>query len=589
MATDPLKSLAPKSMPAAANNGLPSLSESDLADLSLRELLGVLLSSVGVAERKAYLERLLQDKPNGFYDRSLQLGTMPLDVRVPRTRSGDFRPASLPPLYQRGYSDETQTLLLSLLSSGRSLNAVKDALQKMGLSSSQQELEAVAAGLIEELDLRNRRPLDPDLLVLFLDGKYVEFRDQDRLRPACIYVVVGLRRDGRKQVLTCLPRPGRENLEDWKFVLRSLLERGLRRVLLLVQDDFFGLLPITQSWFTNTDVQLCTVHMQRNAKTHLSKADATEFQQRWRAIKSSWNLEVANQQFEQLCDRFAKNSPAFVVHIVPYFEKMLLPRIKPSHIVEFHTAMEAKKVGKKTRRNLHAILTKMFTYAHDLELIPSNPVKKGIAPKQDKIEKPALTEEQLYALFDAVPIRHKAFYMTLAFTGIRTGEALGLKWADVDFASHQLNIRRAIYRGGETTPKTSGSIRPRPMVDELYTALLNHKAMSAFTRPEDYVFASSSGRPMNPDTLREVLQSALEKLEIKFDQPRADGMHLLRHTSGSLVYRRTADVKLAQEWLGHSSPRITLDRYVHLMKDAQNLTAQAVFARPIAVPREQQN
>src|SRR5215471_12485575 len=171
------------------------------------------------------------------------------------------------------------------------------------------------------------------------------------------------------------------------------------------------------------------------------------------------------------------------VHIVPYFEKMLLPRIKPSHIVEFHTAMEAKKVGKKTRRNLHAILTKMFTYAHDLELIPSNPVKKGIAPKQNKIEKPALTEEQLYALFDAVPIRHKAFYMTLAFTGIRTGEALGLKWADVDFASHQLNIRRAIYRGGETTPITSGSIRPRPMVDELYTALLNHKAMSAFTRP----------------------------------------------------------------------------------------------------------
>src|SRR5215472_5600012 len=297
MATDPLKSLAPKSMPAAANNRLPSLSESDLADLSLRELLGVLLSSVGVAERKAYLEGLLPDKPNGFYDRSLQLGTMPLDVRVPRTRSGDFRPASLPPLYQRGYSDETQILLLSLLSSGRSLNAVKDALQKMGLSSSQQELEAVAAGWIEELDLRNRRPLDSDLLVLFLDGKYVEFRDQDRLRPACIYVVIGLRRDGRKQVLTCLPRAGRENLEDWKFVLRSLLERGLRRVLLLVQDDFSGLLPITQSLFPNTDIQLCTVHMQRNAKTHLSKVDA-EFQQRWRVIKSSWNQEVANQQFE---------------------------------------------------------------------------------------------------------------------------------------------------------------------------------------------------------------------------------------------------------------------------------------------------
>lgn len=301
MATDPNQSLPPKAMPSAANHGMPALSQSDLANFSLRELLGMLLSNLGVAERKAYLERLLEDKPNGFYDRSLQLGTMPLEVRVPRTRSGDFRPASLPALYQRGYSDETQSLLLSLLSSGRSLHAVKDALQKMGLSTSPQELEAVATGLIEELDLRNSRPLDPDLLVLFLDGKYVEFRDQDRLRPACIYVVVGLRRDGKKQVLTCLPRAGRENLEDWKFVLRSLLERGLRRVLLLVQDDFSGLLPITQSLFPNTDIQL--------------KVDAAEFQQRWRVIKSSWNQEVANQQFEQLCDRFVKNSPAFVAEL----------------------------------------------------------------------------------------------------------------------------------------------------------------------------------------------------------------------------------------------------------------------------------
>jgi transposase-like protein len=315
MATDPRKSLAPESLPLTEKNTLAQMLESDLADLSLRELLSMLLSSVGLAERKAYLERIFPDKPNGFYDRSLQLGTIPVEIRVPRTRSGDFRPASLPPLSQRGYSDETQALLLSLLTSGRSLHAVKNALQKMGLSSSQQELESVATGLIEELDLRNSRPLDPDLLALFLDGKYVEFRDGDRLRPACIYVVVGLRRDGKKQVFTCLPRAGRENLEDWKFVLRNLIERGLRRVLLLVQDDFSGLLPITQGLFPNTDIQLCAVHMQRNAKTHLSKPDAGEFQQRWRAIKSSWNLEVANQQFEQLCDRFAKNYSTFIAEL----------------------------------------------------------------------------------------------------------------------------------------------------------------------------------------------------------------------------------------------------------------------------------
>jgi putative transposase len=315
MITDPKPSLAPKSASPAEKNPLAFVLESDLANFSLRELLSLLLSSTGAAERKAYLERTTADKPNGFYDRSLQVGNLPLDIRVPRTRSGQFRPTTLPPLYQRGYSEEIQSLVLSLLASGRSIHAAKEALQKMGLSTSPHELEQIATGLIEELDLRNSRPLDPDLFALLLDGKYVEFRDGDRLRPACIYLIVGLRRDGKKQVLTCLARPGRENLEDWKFVLRNLLERGLRRIMLLVQDDFSGLLPITQSLFPQADIQLCTVHMQRNAKSHLPKTENGEFQQRWRTIKASWTLEVAQHQFDDLCQRFAPSSPTFIAEL----------------------------------------------------------------------------------------------------------------------------------------------------------------------------------------------------------------------------------------------------------------------------------
>jgi integrase len=87
--------------------------------------------------------------------------------------------------------------------------------------------------------------------------------------------------------------------------------------------------------------------------------------------------------------------------------------------------------------------------------------------------------------------------------------------------------------------------------------------------------------------LREALQDALAKLEIKFDQSRADGLHLLRHTSGSLVYRRTSSVKEAQAWLGHSSSKITMDTYVHLMKDSQKQTAQTTFVRPQATLEQQ--
>jgi putative transposase len=306
MTTDPKKSLAPPSISELAKNDVDRLLQTGLADFSLRELLGFLISTTGVAERNVYLDKTSDDKPNGFYDRSLEVGTIPVDVRVPRTRSGDFRPSSLPSPYRRGYSEEVQSLLLGLLGSSRSINAAKDALQKMGLSRSEQDLERVATGLIEELELRNSRPLDPDLLAVFVDGKYVELRDGNKLRSACIYLAIGLGRDGKKRVLSCIAKPGRENLEDWKVVLRGLIERGLRRVMIFIQDDFSGLLPISQGFFPNADVQLCVVHMQRNAKTHLSKTDSIEFQQRWRAIKASWDVEVGNRQFEELCERFAK-------------------------------------------------------------------------------------------------------------------------------------------------------------------------------------------------------------------------------------------------------------------------------------------
>ncbi len=315
MPTDPKNSLSQNTKSESLDDELDRLLASDLAELNFRQLLGLILSCLGQAERRAYLSRIDSDKGNGSYERSLKVGSIPVDVGVPRTRSGEFRPRFLPPPYERGYSDEAQALLVGLLTSARSVNAAKTALKNMGLSSSEEDLDSVASNLVEELELKNTRPIDPDLLAVFIDGKYVELREADRLRPACIYLVIGLGRDGKKSVLSCLTRFGRENLEDWKFVLRSLIERGLRRVMVVVQDDFSGLLGLTRGLFPNSDIQLCTVHLLRNSKSHLPKAEATEFVQRFRSIKNAWSPQVAALQFEELCERFSESSPNFIVEL----------------------------------------------------------------------------------------------------------------------------------------------------------------------------------------------------------------------------------------------------------------------------------
>jgi len=111
MATDSKPSVS--SNAASAPGPLPAEVEQALAcglgNYTLRELLSWMLSSVGVAERRAYLEGRGEDKANGFYDRALQVGSLPVEIRVARTRTGDFRPASLPAAYERGYRRKSRT------------------------------------------------------------------------------------------------------------------------------------------------------------------------------------------------------------------------------------------------------------------------------------------------------------------------------------------------------------------------------------------------------------------------------------------------------------------------------------------------
>ena len=304
----------PTHRPARLQENVDRALSGGLGQLSTGALLAALLNNLFHAERETYLDSAEDDKGNGRYQRNVDVGSIPLEVEVPRSRQGDFRP-SLPPHYQRGYPDAAGDLLLRLAASGRSLGAAREALRGLGLSVSEAQLDRVAQHFVEEFELRNTRPLDTDLLALFLDAKYLEVREGDHLRPYCLYVAVGLGRDGKKRVLGCHALPGRESIENWKACLRSLLERGLRNVLIVVQDDFSGLLTVTKGLFPTADVQLCIVHMQRNAKSHLGKAAGAEFNARMRTIKTAWKPDLASAQFDDLCRDFENASPTFVAEI----------------------------------------------------------------------------------------------------------------------------------------------------------------------------------------------------------------------------------------------------------------------------------
>ena len=290
------------------------LSPEDLPQL-LQAGLSHVLNTALKTERQFHLEDHPQDRGNGYAPkRTLNVGATSVTLDRPRTRQG-FYPAVLPK-HQRHLPEAYQQLLRNILLGARSFSAARRTLQALGLGYSPDQVEHLLEELHQEAKSFFTRPLAPDWLCLFIDAKRVELKDQhDVVKQAVHFLVVGIGLDGKKEVLAATAFWGNEVLETWRKVLIELRNRGLVRVLLLVTDDFTGLAPLVKSLFPNSDHQLCTVHLLRNAQRHLSLADYTTFKQTWREIHAASSFESAQAKFRALLDQLRPANKAWVEHL----------------------------------------------------------------------------------------------------------------------------------------------------------------------------------------------------------------------------------------------------------------------------------
>jgi putative transposase len=290
------------------------LSAQDLPQL-LQAGLAHVLNSALKKERHFYLEDHPQDRANGYAPkRTLTVGTTAIELERPRTREG-FYPAVLPK-HQRYLPEAYQQLLRNILLGARSFNAARRTLQALGLGYSPEQTEQLLEELHQEAKSFFTRPLVPDWLCLFIDAKIIELKDDhQQVKKAVHFLVIGIGLDGKKEVLTASTFWGNEVLESWRKVLIELKNRGLVRVLLLVTDDFSGLAPMINSLFANSDHQLCTVHLLRNAQRHLSLEDYTTFRETWRQIQTASSFESAQAKFRALLDQLRPKNKAWVEHL----------------------------------------------------------------------------------------------------------------------------------------------------------------------------------------------------------------------------------------------------------------------------------
>lgn len=196
----------------------------------------------------------------------------------------------------------------------------------------------------------------------------------------------------------------------------------------------------------------------------------------------------------------------------------------------------------------------------------------------------ALTREQLQDLLNSTAdSRWHTLWVVLGTTGMRLGEALGLKWDDVDFAERRLVIRRTLQRiPGRglvfAPPKTEKSPRTIHLSQFACQSLLRHRhgELARRIKARDWigsglVFTNLRGGPVESSEINLALTRALVRAGLPHIR-----VHDLRQTVASVLLQAGVHPKVVQELLGHSTIRLTLDTYSHLAPGLHRQTAQTM-------------
>jgi len=316
--------------------------------IAISTLVEEILNELMVSERGIYLDNNQdQDKGNGFYKRSLSSGMSKMDLNVPRTRSGGFRPMVLPPLYRRTESSYNK-LLAALMIGGYSDAGFENFFREMELPYSKTELERLKEELKQKVEDFKTRQLPESLFAMFIDGYIADVKLNGKVKKCCLYCIVGMDFAGYKTLLGFYTVEGSETRHKWREIFEDLIERGLKKVMVVVSDDLPGLDEVIKLLFPRTDHQLCFVHLERNVRKHLKGEDASAFNERLRSIRSSsCDFDTALSQFKALCGQYEKSFPTFIRNIEKKAELYLTfckyPKQARTYIYTTNTAENLNK------------------------------------------------------------------------------------------------------------------------------------------------------------------------------------------------------------------------------------------------------
>ncbi|MDT2389973.1 tyrosine-type recombinase/integrase [Enterococcus avium] len=304
--------------------------------------------------------------------------------------------------------------------------------------------------------------------------------------------------------------------------------------------------------------------------------------------------ELADEWFEQYKNTvrestYVAQKLAYKKHILPFFGNLKISRISIPYCQKQvnHWYSYYKKYS-----NLIGLTSSVFKYALSLRLIRSNPMDAVIRPKrkkridEERYSAPYYEKEELLEFLEIAknyPDPIYPIFRILAFTGLRKGELLALRWKDIDFEKSTLSVKQTLATCDKweikfQVPKTEKSLRTISIDSETLQVIkrwqLKQKEyfLKMGIKPTkdgaQLLFVSEENKPLYLDYVNHNLKIIIKENNLKRITP-----HGFRHTHCSLLFESGASLKEVQVRLGHTDIKTTMDIYTHVTKRQTEETA----------------
>ena len=237
---------------------------------------------------------------NGFGQKKVRTSFGESQIQVPRDRNASFNPMIVP---KRGNMvDGIENVIVSLYAKGMSNSDIEEQIREVyNFEVSTSTISRITEKVTEDIVAWQNRPLEPVYLIVWMDGIVFKVRENSKVINKTIYIAVGLRRDGKKEVLG-LWLGKNESAAFWMSVLTDIKSRGTEDILITGTDNLNGFTDTIRNVFPESKTQICVVHQIRNACRYVVWKDKKAFTADMKHIYNAPNQQAAKAALDDFAE-----------------------------------------------------------------------------------------------------------------------------------------------------------------------------------------------------------------------------------------------------------------------------------------------